>query len=170
MKHLIKLSLAVLAIVTAGCSQDWEEVKDVDGRFRVMMPEQVHFEEKVSKHKDSTETLQRIWDNMGRTDAYFYLSYSLGPLEQIKQEPTEAYDTFQEDMTYFGLELESARRVFAGKCEGREFVYLDSDGAVHRIRLFYADGRLYMLSVVSRSKRIAFSPDAARFFNSFRLL
>lgn len=62
----------------------------------------------------------------------------------------------------------SVKRVIVNGLKGREYIYTHG-GVSTRGRIFETRGRIYVIVFVGKNDEELTSPDAERFFNSFRL-
>jgi hypothetical protein len=172
-KHLTTLVFVGLIFTATGCASKWQEVKNTQGGFRVMMPGD--FREKEQVLHDSVFNIDEkliSYYAFGPFDGFFDVSCADVPLDLkgFGFEPARIYDNFLKGILFSHDRLLGSRKIFLDGFEGREVVILRGSGFVDRIRMFYVNRKLYELSILSGSKWGFLQPGVRKFFNSFRFL
>ncbi len=160
-----------LVIATTGCASKWQEVKNTQAGFSVMIPEDFREEEKIVHDSVFNIDVKVVsYYAFGPFGGFFNVSCADVPLDLKGIEPPFIYDNFLKGIIFTHDRLLKSRKIFLDGVEGREVIVLRGDGCLDRIRLFYTNKKLYELSVLSGSKWVLLQPGAGRFFHSFRFL
>jgi hypothetical protein len=68
-----------------------------------------------------------------------------------------------------GTKLVSSNDITLGSNQGREALFNMGAQGMHRFRFYIAGSRIYMVNVSDQNGQMLNSPEAERFFDSFRI-
>lgn len=171
---LIVLGSQTCGIAIAGAApQDrhppgWRELESKPGRFKALLPS----EPKTSRQNIKTDIGNVIAVRFTASDAanvtYDILFNDYPKDGVIKANPQKLLDSARDGLLYQtkGKLLEE-KRIMLGKLPGRDQQIAGGDGTHYRVRLIWAENRLYQIMAVSPGQP---RPDAQVFFDGFQLL
>jgi len=170
--------LAVWAVIWASpafaVGDGWQPFESTDGRFAVLFPRMPQVKQSAPQLRPATACICEMPGNR-----VFLITFEDPPgfAEQLAKASPAARTQMIENGLDSGLDgtLKAARQVLGRRkitlrqYSGREFEAELPDGTFLRQRVYSVEGRIYTVGV-GGPKAIFDSPDAEKFFTSFKLL
>lgn len=154
----------LLAALAAAQPLPWQKLESREGKFSVEMPGVARSSlVPVQTSAGMLKQFQFLVDQGERAFLVTYLDYPNTTLEQLG--PARILDNVREGVRASGAQDLTEKSLEIPRADARELTYLKTPNFYLQSRLLLVGNRFYQLTLVTTG---APSPDATRFFESFR--